>query len=196
MPQSGTNSGGYTPFPDVPSIDELPALPDGGGVALVTPFRVAAEEVAAWLDGIERVDELPPDSSGVAFMRYGNGYYGVPFCESPGDGVECFPVGPGPDDDPFGFSCVCVGSGEPAELAGSLAAGDVARLQTSVKPRCRVHRVNANFVECQNNPRPGCLGRCRLVQVPDVFAPPTASSGGRAIAAARRIILACICGAA
>jgi hypothetical protein len=184
--------GGITPFPDMPPVGELPESADGG-VALAVPFRVAADELAAWLDGIERVDELPPDSAGVELVRYGNGYFGMPFCPSPDAGVTCFPVGPGPDDDPFGYTCVCLEPGEADARVGGLTDDDVSGLLSPLRPRCRLHRVTPTLVECRSSGPLGCFGRCQVVRINEPVNPVAVASGGSALAAVRRIILACIC---
>jgi hypothetical protein len=176
--QSAKHPEGFSPFPDVPLLDQLPPMSDDEGVALVTPFRLAADQLAAGLDGAELVDRLPEGSAGISFMRYGTGYYGVPFCESPGDGVNCFPVGPGPDDDPFGFTCVCVGPREPKELLGPPPGGDL-QLETVIHPACQLTVGPLGRFVCRNR---RCLTQCRRVWLHDQI--------GRFFGAVRA---ACIC---
>jgi hypothetical protein len=53
--------------------------------------------------------ELPDLTAGLMFNPYGFGYVGTPICFSSDPRVTCYPQGPGPDDDPRGFVCVCFG---------------------------------------------------------------------------------------
>ena len=96
--------------PMIPSLKELLEGADPEqGVALMTPIWFTPEELQRGLGGAQQVNELPPGIAGVSFYPNQDGYLGIPFCQSPSDDVTCYPSPGGPDDNPFGYVCVCVG---------------------------------------------------------------------------------------
>ena len=107
------------------------------GAGLPDLVLVGQDQLDGFLEGADETDEFEPKAPGIAFFPLGRkGYIGVPFCPPAPGGERCWPVSPGPDDNPFTWSCSCDVRPERPERPGpiripedtrcSLAAGAVA----------------------------------------------------------------------
>ena len=122
MPSPARTRPDRYPAPRVRSVADLPRGLEGE--ELPPPpalLHVSTRQLLAALRPLEWVRALPADLPGLRFHPLGYGMHlGVPCCgPAPGDAI-CYPLGPGPDDDPATFSCVCLL--EPERIEGQEAA--------------------------------------------------------------------------
>jgi hypothetical protein len=77
---------------------------------------VTSGQLEEGLAQIREVDSLPEGGPGIAFFPFGpDMYVGHPFCETVDPQQTCWATFPGPDDNPFTYSCACDTSGSDDE---------------------------------------------------------------------------------
>jgi hypothetical protein len=83
---------------------EPKARPPGPADLILVTGRQLEEGLAQ----VREVDALPEAGPGIAFFPIGpDVFIGVPFCQTVDPQQRCWPMSPGPDDNPFTYSCSC-----------------------------------------------------------------------------------------